>query len=288
MVRPTLLLAALLVASDVSAISFERILLPVASDGVITGTQGSAWVSRVAILNGASNSVYILGFDPQCTILPCAVHPTPPNVTFFAAVYGAEQGGFIYVQRPYSDKVTVHLRIQDITRQPQGWGTEIPTIRERDLHESPFDLLDIPVDTAHRVNLRIYEFDGHSNATATIRFFKTRPSTTSPIGYRNNVPKDELVGEVTVPFAAKSSAPFYSGIPGPFNEVVSFGYLEMLDISSSAFLSDTDRLRIEIEPRTGDRVWGFATVTNNATQHVTIITPSAGAVKTLPKWSSRP
>lgn len=37
---------------------------------------------------------------------------------------------------------------------------------------------------------------------------------------------------------------------------------------------DSDRLRVEIEPATGQPpVWAFVSVTNNETQHVTAITP---------------
>jgi len=63
--------------------------------------------------------------------------------------------------------------------------------------------------------------------------------------------------------------------PAPGDTGRSPGYAEIGDLSQIAPLGNASRLAVEVEPLTpGLRIWSFVSVTNNETEHVTIITPN--------------
>jgi hypothetical protein len=268
----------LLVAPSVVAQvdSYERILFPVVIKGEVPGAFGSRWTTRVAITNTADNAVFIEGYDraPFGCPLPCPFNPTIVNTTFFPTMIGRTltQGGILLVDRQFSDKVEVHLRVQDLSRQAETWGTEIPTIRERDLFQSAFDLLDLPVNDQFRDTLRIYDFDAVPDGRVLVRFFRSHPEILSGADPNADRPwvyrPDEKVYEVEVPLQSEGSI-------GSISRLLDFGYAEIGNLNALPQLAGTDRLRIQIQPITpGLRLWAFASITHNQTQHVTIVTPS--------------
>ncbi len=270
-------LCTLFAVSAVAQVSdFERVLVPVTITGEVPGAFGSRWVTRLAMTNTADQRVQIFGYDPYpggCLIAVCPpVPPTPANETFFPAVPPGtiSQGAIIEVDRQYAGKVRFQLRVQDVSRDTTTWGTEIPVVREGELFTGTFQLLDVPTMTGFRATLRLYDLGALDNAQVVVRFFRTNPSLQSPVAIvidpNGSLPEpDTLLAERIVTLAVERR-----GAGSAFD----FGYAELSDFLLIPQLQDVNRVRLEVRPATaGLRLWGFVSVTNNETQHVTVVTP---------------
>ena len=122
-------------------------------------------------------------------------------------------------------------------------GTEIPVVREKDLYDRPFDILLVPTDPKYRTALRVFRTDG--GATAHLRVFLTQ---LQPL-----VDTELMLA------------------PGPqgYSSIVIPDLVERFPL-----LAGRGPLRIEIDSETGRRVTSaLVSVTNNETQHVTVIAP---------------
>jgi len=245
---------------------FERILLPVAVRAPINGAFGSVWTTTITILNAADRPVDIRGYDwapAGCGIPECGgPPPTPSGVTFFPKPLPSPlPGSLLYVDSTAAADVHVGLRLQDLSRQSETWGTEVPVVREKDMYVTTFELLDVPLTDGFRQILRLYNVNavGTPVAHARVRFYRVDPavySLTDPFGPRP--PADPLLLEETVTFAVNNG----------------LGYAEIPNIAAMSSLMGSSRVRIEIIPvEPNVLLWGFVSVTNNATQHATLITP---------------
>ena len=168
---------------------------------------------------------------------------------------------FLLVEASHAPRVAMGLRVRDLSRQLDTWGAEIPIVQESDFRSGNADLLDIPIKPGFRQMLRVYDLD------------PTRGPATARIGGYDMTPR-------STPFEQGSS-------PDPLliDEVHSFQYARSGDLASHPNIAVADfgqrpevtpfeQIRVQIEMLTaGHRHWAFVAVTNNATQHVTTITP---------------
>ena len=184
-------------------LQYERVLLPIAITGEVPGAFGSRWTTYVAVTSTADREITIRGYVPA----PCAFGPcfpsfaVPAGVTFFPRVEAGKvtQGALLLVERQFAPQVAVHLRVQDVSRQAQTWGTEIPAVREGQLFTTPFDLLDVPLAAGFRQTLRIYDVDALPRASAVIRFYRIDPAVTYPNQPTNPQPApDTLLAEKVI------------------------------------------------------------------------------------------
>lgn len=271
-----LLTLLMLAVGRANAIDFERVLVPIAITGEAPGAFGSRWVSRLTITNTALQPVTIFGYSPfpsGCGLATCPpVPPTPAGITFFPIVSAGStsQGAIIQVDRSAANSVWFQLRVQDVSRAADSWGTDIPVVRERALFSSRFELLDVPLLSGFRPTLRLYDIDGHEEAQAILRFYKVNTSVVSPIDILFDptvgpAQPDQLLREQVVTLTTEHRG----GDPAS-----DLGYFEMTDFASLPELVNTGNVRIEVEPVTpGLRLWGFVAITNNATQQITTIVP---------------
>ena len=269
----TLIVTSLLCTTSVSAdesIQYERVLLPVTTKGELPGDLGSRWTTRVSILNNTGNVVDIQGYASYphgCPIL-CGHELTAPGITFYPSVApgAVTQGAILRIERRYSEGVEVHLRVQDVSRQSQTWGTEVPVVREKDLYQSTLNLLDVPTGSAFRQRLRIYDVDARSDSRVRVRFYRVNAATDTTADFLNPPAADVLIAERIIQLTTERrvESPTYD-----------LGYAELANLAASVpELQSFDLVRIEITPQTaGLRFWSFVSVTNNETQHVTIISP---------------
>jgi hypothetical protein len=238
-----------------SLVNYEKVLIPVAISSSVRGDKGSVFKGELVARNSSNSFVHVRRFD-TC-VIGCSPEQAAPKSTFYPPLApGADgMGFFLYVARPLNDAVSFNYRVQDVSRQSQTWGTQIPVIRERDLFTSAIHILNVPVNSSFRQALRIYDFD--SNVPQTdffVRIFRV-----------DSVQLSEGAALVEVILSAAT-------VQAPQN-----GPNEM-NLSNLAatypVISTADRVRIEVEPlRTGTRFWAFVSVTNNETQHVTTIFP---------------
>jgi len=242
-------------------IQFEKVLLPIALQAPVKGANGSIFETRFSLLNAANQAVAIRGYDRCGGISLCIDAPTPPGATFYPQlnIFNSEiPAFFMYVDEMFVRDVKMGLRVQDVSRQSQTWGTEIPVVPSSRAFTAKSELLDIPIGPDFRLTLRVYDFDPAPERSATIRFFGINEDTRLE-------PVDLLLLTMTRTFRIVTTGG--SGASHP-------GYIEVSGIASIPELAGHTRVRIEIEPVTaGLRYWAFVSVTNNDTQHITTITP---------------
>ena len=224
--------------------AMERVLLPLVLFGNSTtpGAFGSMWKAEVTFHNASSDDVPIVA--PNCNPLILAPCPPPPVLqggsTLIEPLYGFP-GAFVFIPRQHVNDVDVSLRIQDVSRQSQTWGTSIPIVRATQFKPA-VHVIGVPADSRFRLTLRIY---GYSQpGPVRVRVFD--PASATPFA------------DVTLNLQGRDPA-----------------YLQ-LDPLTLPTIAPPPLIRIEVSSAIDppQPVWAFVSVTNNETQHVTVIAPS--------------
>ncbi len=255
--RKLFFLAGLLVLA--APVFGETILLPMLTNDT-PGAFGSVWSTSFSILNRGTSPLLVQGAGPSQPPLGIAL-PTqedleiPPNRTMAyvpntpVLITRGSSAKLLHVDDARADDLEVNLRIQDTSRQSSSFGTQIPTIRASAAATKPIDLFLVPTVDSFRSLLRIYDFDAAPGHAVLVRIYN--PSSTL-----NNPASDAVVFETTLEFQVPSDTFNYPG------------YAQMT-IPSAVI-----PVRIEVIPLTeGLRFWAFLSVTNNESQHVTLVTP---------------
>ncbi len=227
---------------------FERVLFPVLFDA--PGANGSLWRSEAAILNPRPWFVETYN-DIQpivCIAPPCGERVAPGQFLRWSGG-SYPQGVALLVPRGEADELAFSLRVRDLSRAAEGFGTEVPVVREADMFRNAgMTLLDVPLDSRYRVKIRAYVFDplhvqtGGAVGVLIVRSDGTRTRLRADLRRRNcaagSCAATPLYGELDLP----------AGREGARADI----YLSTPDDALS---------------------WAFASVTNNGTQQVTLVTP---------------
>ncbi|HYH07287.1 MAG TPA: IPT/TIG domain-containing protein [Thermoanaerobaculia bacterium] len=223
-------------------------LVPIVANR-LAGAHGSIWVSEWSAFNASNERARLVGVEPT-------LESGDTKMLQAATPVAGRDGAFVYVPRLLAAELAMELRIRDVSRAAEGWGTELPVVGRRSyarLHR----LLDIPTDPRYRVTLRVY---GDSNQTqpVTVRVYPLEGAT--PIDDR----------ELDLAGVTWEEAVDFSLTPA---------YLQLDPITDAVRAAGHERVRIEVftssfgEPPFEPGIWTFASITNNATQQVTVITP---------------
>lgn len=216
---------------------YERVLIPVIYNG--PGAFGSQWQTEIVVRN----------FSPvSMEAIPDVAQPLPrlaggAATTINPAVGNRAAGLLLFVPRGSDLGFTSHIR--DVSRDAAQWGTEMPVVRESDTRDRmTMSFANVPFDPRYRLQMRIYGIDGVS--TPVLLF-------ANPNAYRQVV----LRGPCTA-MPCNSNEPAFATI----------------DLGQS-FPALTGRQTIMMQQQLDQprRLWAFITVTNNDTQHVTVISP---------------
>lgn len=272
--KSTVAVVLLLAASSLHAVDrdpagFERVLIPLVFQSERPGAYGSRWVSDLVIRNESDTPLQIFqsecSFFCECVGVTCTTVLTPAHSRFgqygiFDSFNPTSPGALIYIGRSAGSVVSMQSRIRDVSRLNQSWGTEVPVVRERDLLSETAYLLDVPLDPRFRLHFRAYAVssltgEAHLRATvlddATGEILAVVPLRLNPGGF--GAPKPLLEGE-------RPSHPAYAEI-GALHTLIPAG-------------RGTTRLRVMLTPESpGLKYWAFIAITNNDTQHVTLVTP---------------
>lgn len=231
--------------------SVNKFLVPLVLFRDVRGAYGSVWKSELTVYNannspvdlrsracgpGGINGCFEDGFTvPADSSLSNPLYPGTPS-----------PGVFVSLPSDAAANVSFQLRIQDTSRQAQTWGTTIPVTRASDFRPT-IRLINVPTDPRFRVNLRIYSV-ATARSQAIVRVF----------GMSNS----QVLGESAV--ALERFTPFDTAYD-PF-------YAEVHPITDG--LSEpVVGIEVEGADPARDRLWAFVSVTNNETQHVTVIAP---------------
>lgn len=239
------------------AASWRRILLPLAF-GETPGAFGSLWKTETtAVIDGSAE----IELHPKrfCSPrLPCFSIPLRRPFDFAKAVETRHEripAQFVYVRAADEPKLALNLRVRDLTRTAETWGTEVPVVREHEWRTSSIVLAPLPVDPLFRLTLRVYEFDSITGNRVAVRIYAD--DETEP---RATLIKTFQVAQGTLTTALLPVAP---------------GYIQFDPLAEAGdALADAETVWIRVEPLSPAlRFWAFASVTNNPTGHVTTVTP---------------
>jgi len=234
---------------------FERVLFPVLFSS--RGGHGSEWLSEAAIANPRPWYVETVNevMPFVCITYPCGERMAPSSTVAFDGM-GYPQGIALIVPRAEADDLTFSLRVRDTARHAEGYGTQIPVVRESDMfRNAELTLLDLPVDPRYRTKIRMYVFDsGDHDAYVTVRQAHGVIDTRF-VPVRRDCTSGDCAG-----------APWYGE----------------LDLAAG---NTGDRVDVYITiGGTDTPAWAFASVTNNDTQQVTIVTPDGAGGRPGPDY----
>ena len=224
--------------------TYDRVLVPVIADH-IPGAFGSIWTTELVGRNDNDTKVNVStqtwqGGDPKTTFRP---------------QYTSNGPAFLYHEHvdPASGLVPLafNLRVRDLSRQSESWGTEVPVVRAEDAFIGrPMVMLNVPYEPESRVTLRIYDLDGPTGGDVPLTVFhnETNLAIASTI--------------VHLPEGTYDDAP---RVPG---------YAELDPKSLPGLLIGVDRVRIQVgDANLQKRLWAMVSVTDLETQQTTVITP---------------
>ena len=245
----------------------EHVLVPVLP-ATVRGAFGSEWVTTLAVANVSPTPalVFPYGGSGPCTVIICgqpnAIPPAASIVIRSMLPSSEVTGGFLDIPRGRASDLAFTLRVLDTSRGFETWGVVIPIVRFDALFAKRFDLGDIPVGGHFRTLLRLYDVTAATKGSVRVRVYQVNPSQGDPWGAPYQ--PDVLLTDFTPSFATPISGGGAANYPGYFE----------LSLESLPEVVRAQRVRVEIEPLDGRQdYWGFVSVTDNNTQHVTVITP---------------
>ena len=227
--------------------NYDRLLVPIVAN-FVPGAFGSIWLSELVGRNDNDHDIFVSQFLHSNAFIP-------PKTTFQPSIYTNNGAAFVYHDHAAYDAywprpLAFSLRVRDVTRQADSWGTEVPLVRSEDAFIGrPVDLMNIPFEPETRITLRIYDLDGPTGGEV-------------PVYIRSN-DSDALLGSTVAAFDSGSyeNMPL---VPG----------LITLNVNALTGTAIAQRVRIQVgEQGQQKRLWAMASVTDNETQQVTIITP---------------
>lgn len=226
--------------------AFERVLLPLLTPPV-HGAFGSEFHTALRLANRNNAPVAVFGVQPECTVVsacleldslerPYVINPNSAPRDF---QFDGTPGRFLYIDKKLAPKVFANLRVFDVTRSAENFGTEIPVIRDEEMIRGPIRLLGIPLDERFRQTLRIYMTESSSVVV--------------------------VIGDQ-----------FHDLVPTQPASLFEPAYIEFTDFPSGTGTVDVEIHLPQILPLPAPPyppVWAFVSVTNNDTQLITTITP---------------
>jgi hypothetical protein len=258
-----LIVMLLVLSSPVRADVRYRVLVPIYFDRAVPGAFGSMWLTQLAIHNAGAEEFVIDTCNPPAEDRGCLLYLDGDEVIepgetqqrlpgFRYPVNASIPGRVLHMvsERAGADTVSYQLRVADTSRSALSAGTEVPVVRERDFRTHAAHLLNVPTDARFRLTFRLYEMNLR-DAAFTVRIYDQGSGSllsSREVRLQPLTPQTRIVVE-----------------PG-------FLQLDVATLISQAAAPAT--IRFEVEPRTpGSAFWTFVSITNNETQHFTLVTP---------------
>jgi len=243
-----------------------RVLLPVFFEEPVPGAFGSQWKTLMAIHNPTTQEFHINWCNeevcsrvlvPNAQLMPGETQTTLPEFTD-EALNGVGGPRLLHIgplgagSLPPS-QLSFALRALDVSRLETNAGTEVPVVRQEQFRTATTNLLNVPVDPNFRLTLRIYETK-LQRADFRVRVFDQL----------SNFPLGNKVLSLSYRFEPSDTEMYEP----PYVQIG-----DMYDLVLS-IVNLPPRLRVQIEPLTpGSEFWAFVSITNNETQHLTLVTP---------------
>lgn len=248
--------------------NYVRYLVPIVSRNV-RGANASMWLSELTVHNPTPHLLELQapwpGWWNVRGVAPLTHPPLAPPVIgphesalLELDPYPLRHAAFIYVPRPLASAVAMQLRVRDVSREAEGWGTEIPIVTP-DAHKETIRLLDVPTDSRYRATLRVYGDDAHARKVS----ISVYPLSGAEAIETWTV---DLEGIVNVQPDEFPLSPAYAQID-PITPAVQASGHERVRVVVSYVMPPL------VDPPFVLPIWAFVSITNNTTQQVTTITP---------------
>ena len=160
----------LVTLSSNAAAQVASFLVPLLPAQNVPGAQGSLWSTDLVIENSSDHNIFlqqdscfVCGRPPVGKVVNVPPHATVTNPVLDPLI-GA--GSFLYTAQADADAIRFHLRVRDMSRQEETFGTEIPVVSGAAFRPA-IRLIDVPTDPRFRVTLRIYS-TGIAQANVTV------------------------------------------------------------------------------------------------------------------------
>lgn len=247
---------------------FERILIPLLVEPV-HGANGSEFRTELtAVSADYSAPVNVFGlrtlpvapfYDPATD--PLTLERNLNIVEPFEIVPDGNPGRFVYVMKGSVDDLALNLRAFDVSRSPTNYGTQLPIVRERDFRAGEFALLSVPITGRFRSTLRLY---APAPTTVTVFFFGREVPGSPTIPFPQPVTISLRAGQNMFDPAYAAYSDFaIAGANGP--QIVN---LLITEFPEKILCPECPPSQRPVVP-----LWGFVSVTNNESQHITLSTP---------------
>lgn len=221
------------------SIIYENVLLPILVTNV-PGAFGSSWETITSFYNSSTAPLEVRYGDCNGDPLPstCKSFPVPPKQTTLFTPMSQPNGLTLQVRRDRMTDLDIALRVHDLSKQNQNYGTAVPVVRGES-YRLVVRLQNVTTDSHFRSTLRAYPYFGDTQPIKMLIF-------------------DEFDNSLVV--ADTLSAPFQvTSLTDTYPQLHGHGSVR-IELTSS------------ITP--AHPIWAFVSVTNNDTQLVTLIAPS--------------
>lgn len=230
----------------------EEILLPIKADEV-PGAYGSVWQSFLTITNHGDTSITIGGIFGGCGLALCPEVVIDAGSTAIPRVHD----NYLTLDCETASQVDITLRVRDLSRTLDTWGTTIPVVRAPNVrHGEVVSITDIPNTSGIRSMLRIYAVEEGTMGDARVRVFEVLPNRRE-----NDRNHDQLLADFIV--ALQPSALDPRNTPG----------LAQVPLWMLPEVQGAELIRVEVSGAADLGLWAMVSATSNSTQFVTILAP---------------
>ncbi|HYO75494.1 MAG TPA: hypothetical protein VE010_03440 [Thermoanaerobaculia bacterium] len=214
------------------------------------GAHGSDWRTEIIVRNDGPVTI---ATDPMNSDIVGPELPElaqlPAGAQAFYPEEESEGGAYLYVPRGAGKWLTYSSHIVDRSRSTTDRGTEIPVVHREDT-ASQIRLLNIPMSSAFRARLRVYDFDNTDRRRRLTVRVKGDDGTTIAFPL-------ELPARFCGVIGCDERPPFVA-----------------FDLSSDPRLAKAGVVDVDVIAETNEaRIWAFVSVSNNETHRVTLFTP---------------
>ncbi len=239
---------------------YEEVLLPVYLDETVPGAFGSVWKSDFWLHNDVQEPLYVAPWPCPLNQVCPPVYPLTKTVLQNETVHNldplfhepsANPSRILYLSHK---NASMSLRIGDISRSTLNAGTDIPVVRESEMRTGLTQLFKVPMTPDFRVMLRVYD-TARTQSSFVVRVYDQSNLTAS------------------APPAHTFTLTATTAQTNDFRTEAAYAQFDITSLLQLNNLFD-EYVRLEIEPQQpGSRYWAFASITNNATQLITLSTP---------------
>lgn len=230
----------------------EQIFLPLRATA-LPGAYGSLWQTFLTITNHSDVPVAIGGVG-TCQLGICETPLLKPGATVTPPTPFRD---YITIGCDDLSRVDLSLRVRDLSRGHETWGTSVPVVYSEDVvYGDVVSITDIPNSDQFRSMLRVYSVPEGTSGQARIRVFEVKP-----IEETRDATPDVLVADFVVDLITAPLDPLHS--PG----------VAQVPLWILPELAGVELLRVEVSAAPAVGLFALVTTTNNETQHVTVLAP---------------